>query len=418
MFVFDNTAKHLQFIDESHGYGFLLTGRVGRIPCVGLVSYGLSEGTLKLLERALKEDMVRKDKVEGFEGADTYVFTDKNQLRDKAAMVLTQEGFSGDALDKRAVFTRTLPESLLLPLDKPKRLLDEVHDHFRSKVESVFQCADMPADIVGFTAVHTNKADIPFFIVRSRLEERKKCKSKDKKKKLREWFNRLLPETTPVKLFLEDLLVTMSFYPREGFLNEVLKETPLFPPDRIDGYHLVEFTFPHEIDKATASVVRAKLLEVGAAVTCMHEDNRLLVEVPCSYGLGGTVGRAFEARLAYVVDFLADQVTEPNVDLVEKRALRESFEFRRKTGTLQEDPPGMPAFFRKLTVVSEKRMPVLFANREASELHYICEEGNFLTVRNKDGMIEVYHGVVEGHAPCDTILDYYPSLVQAGNGRK
>lgn len=412
-------ASHLTIFDKTYGYGYVVLGECQKVPCVGLLDYGLGRDTLALIGEAFSREQEVEESVEGYATASrSLVFTNKRGALSNLHHLLVSEGFGTDELGQQFTVRGPLQIHSPMPIDGIRRLMEEVETHFRSKIESLLHLTETEGDIYTLTTMPSTEAKRPFMLVRVRLQEAAACDKKKKRKKLREWFDRLLPEASLVKFFIEESDFELGFFPSAGYIDRVLLyETPRFPPDRIDGYQVVAFDLEGGIAEENFMLMRDKLLETGAAVSCIREDGEsILVEVPCSFAFGGVVGRAFESRLAFIFSTIEEQAATHR--LIERRPLRKGAEYRPiKQGPLTAYPPGDIAFTRNLFSIDASKVPVLFERvGGGSEVFMLCNAGNFLAAHRRGELVEIYQGVLREREFLPDTVNYYPALVAAGMG--
>ncbi len=422
-FQYYQETEHVRIIDESYGQCYIIRGQLDKTPAVCLADYGLHRKVKALLKEALSKEKFLEGEIEGLdESGDVSFYTTQTDVLPKIIEKLKENGFTEDPLDKKYVGREKLPESIgVVPVDGQYRITENVDAHFRNKVESVFHGSDLPADIITFSSLPTTKKDTPFFMIRARIREGyDKHKKKKKKKELREWCARLLPEVALVRADINDALVDIGFFPLKDLREITYKSAPSFPPDTIDGYQEVRFSFPFDLSEAQVALMKAALIEAGAVISCVLENKRdIIVDVPCSYNLGGTVGRAFENRAYYISSYIKEKMnSEADCALMERKpSLGRSPQVLR-SGRLVTCLKEEPAFTQKLGSISEADVPFLFSKTKQNEVFLMCEEGNFIGARRKgDGEVGLYHGVFRNSKKSSSIWDYYPSLVNIGKGR-
>jgi len=421
-FQYDRSARHLKIVDESYGLGFIITGAVGNIPAICIADYGLSESCKRVLASAVFHEQFLEGEIDGLNGECIVEFyTRQNSPAAKMREGLLQMNFNEDPLGLRYTKREFLPEDLeVFPVDGVFYITEAVGSHVRSKLESVFHCAQTPADLISVSTLPTTKKNTPFFLVRARLHN----PLEESERNIRNWCQRLLPEVKFLRIGLdEDGFIHLGFYPTSSLDEIVSHTTPKFPPDTIDGYQEVELSFSSPLTDAEISMFRDVILEAGAAVRCEKIDNRRMVlDIPCSYGLGGVVGRAFESRKYFITNYINRNLSNYGMQplsLQERKGVYRREEPIKRNPRLVTELQEEPAFLQRMFIIPEAQLPYLFSHTEQDEVYLLCEKRNFIAAkRNNAGGIELFHGIPRNGEKINNIWDFYPDLVKIGNGRK
>lgn len=419
-FRYQEQAIHI--VDESYGHGYVVRGQVDGDdqPAVCIIDYGLDEQVKRLLAQLVEGEKELDSHIEGISfGTGAWFYTNRSGVCNSIFRALKAEGFTNDPLGRRYIGNETIKDDLgVLPVEGHYQITENAQGHFRNKLESVFHCAGIPSEIISFRTLPSTRPNTPFFIVQSRLTETVADKGK-----IREWCRRLLPEATFSRIDISEGYVDLGFYSNVPLHELVHKFAPSFPPDPVDGYQEVQFDMPFAVSEAQVSLMYHQLVETGAAISCTRRgDDQLVVEVPCCYARGGTVNRAFEHRLYYILSYIQENMkAAPDYTLMEKRRkLGEAVQDRPiiPTGRLRKCLPGIPAVVQRIGTANESDIPYLFSRFPQDEVFLMCESGNFIAARRQgDGTVPLYHGVLRHHQRIDNIWEYYPHLVKVGQGR-
>ena len=415
---FQQTVEQaVRIVDESYGEGYLLRGVTSEgESALSFLNYGLKEEVVDLIESCFDNCRLLECTLEGFPNAEIKFYGYKEGCLSNLRSSMRRSGFVEDALSAKVIHETRLVREPVLPIDKITVLHEKIHGHFAHKINLCLQKSGGEAEVYRTHTLESTKKDVPFFIVNARIKKRPTHKSS-----FRESFQALLTEAEIYRVFQEGQELEVAFIPKEHYLKEALSAlAPSFPPDKIDGYQRVliesENCLPSNIHFI---VLKNKLLESGACVRCdKQSENALVMDIPCCYALGGTVGRAFESRIHYCIRELSEAIkTRPNYQLLERVPV---YPVRDDNVLLEVEevleslklPIGMT---RKITTLEESDVPYLFSGRLSEEIHLKCHEGNYLSARKRGKKVHVYHSVVNG-SPVQRVKGFFPQLLKLGKG--